>query len=218
MTDGRTVKNFCESCGVEVSRSGPHKFGVLHKQSKRIRALLKNPCITYEEIADRVGVSRQRIHQIYERRLGGEGTFRRNLCPTSHHIPKPPRDNSLAARVKDVCESNGLTVQFILGDKHNPDYHETEIAVNGHRCYLRVAGHTRRGFTNIKSPSAPDRETEFCLYLMRDGQWIVLPRSRWPKSQTVFQALPNLDGVGFTKHCRHDYPEFIENWKLLRNA
>jgi Sigma-70, region 4 len=74
----------CPQCQVSFLRPNDHRRGVLHRKCQRLRALLARDCLTFREIARRMGVSQERIRQIAQQLGAKTGHARRKDCTRAH--------------------------------------------------------------------------------------------------------------------------------------
>lgn len=197
--------------------SGP-QFSILDRAERRIRILLQNPCVTYAEIGRRLGVTRERIRQIHDDMFAEEantGRVRMHVCALNK--PKQPLPkNCLAFRLKEKCQSLGLTFQVVyargsLSRQRVPL--PTEAIVNGHLCRLQTA-RLIRGYISISRWRV--KKFAFCLsLLLDDGRWIIRPPDRAYRTMFVEKAFTENLGAYSDKH---DWPEYIEAWHLLKKS
>lgn len=202
------------TCGQQLkgSRGGfaLHLRSVFHQQGERIRALLGTPCITYQEIGNRLGVTRERIRQIHESILDGDGRTRQHVCTLSK--PKRmPSANSLVMKFREVCLKKGIPFSFSpMGVR---SFHSYRAIVNGQTVTFLKATVNNGTYTTIRRSSF---SAQITVYLLPGGNWMMVPFDKLPKFSTTFQEMPNRDGVGFGKYTRHDWPDYIENWRVFK--
>jgi len=62
----RVTKLMTCECGFPVTNRSHryHRLSVYHRQHRRIRGLLSNDSLTFADIADRLGITRERVRQI----------------------------------------------------------------------------------------------------------------------------------------------------------
>lgn len=197
--------------------SGP-QTGILHTSEKRIRILLRNPCISYAEIGRRLGVTRERIRQVHDGLFVEEvntGRVRQHVCAVTkpkHPLPK----NCLAFRLKEKCECLGFNFQPVycrgsLARQRIPI--PNEGIVNGHLCRLQTA-RLVRGYISISRWRV--KKFAFCLsWFIDDGRWIIRPPDRFERTMFVEKAFTEKPGA---YSDRHDWPEYIEAWHLLKKS
>lgn len=216
--DGRDVI-LCSSCNVSVAARSMtrHKAGVLHRQSKRIQALLAKPCLTLESIAKRVGVTRERVRQI-SLMVGVQCGPRRNVCIVQrvtkrNHGPNKQRINSgLLKGVIEACDGREWRVETLPMEGGLIRTHA--VRINGALCHLSLATTKLSGYVTLRRPRDPN--VQFILYQLPDNRWMVVPIQSAPKTST--SIAPTLTERGkrvLTKKCRHDWRNYIDAWHLL---
>ena len=72
----------CECGSVLTTRKGlqVHKRRFLHNRALRIRRLLERDCVTFSQVAKRLGVSRERVRQLAQRLGIKPGRQRQRAC------------------------------------------------------------------------------------------------------------------------------------------
>lgn len=134
---GRPRKK-CPYCGVKVMMAGHSRKKC--NRWKRVRALLGNPCISQTEIAQRLGVSRQRVSDMAGALGMLPGLQRRESCRLEH----PENLNQIVHKrmqlAKKRLEQEGLEVQLLkVKQEGNRVYMSSkECFVNGIRCHVRL--------------------------------------------------------------------------------
>lgn len=209
---GKNHSFFCDHCNQEVVGTPKfHKQTLFHRQNRRIKSLLKKPCISYEEIASRLGVTRERVRQIYEWLLGGDGMERRRTCSINKG-PYPLAENCLAMQLKKECDRRGLEFALIRQNpgRFRPKFYSRMAKVCGKVCVLRTTG--RRGGNIILH--RPEAQADFLLAVLDDGRWMIIPKDKWPSHQTEFAEKVMSTRAG--AYCnRHDWPDYIDNWSVF---
>lgn len=215
-TDGRDDV-LCRSCGIMLAARSmsKHRLGVFHRKNKRIRALLKKPCLTFEEIGERLDVSRQRVH-LMAKAMNIDGVARRQVCITNHTeartIEMLSSERWLSA-ISAACSREGLTLTTTLHIHKNYVY-KKRVEINDRACWLRDAA-TVGAYIKIERPRRLKDDVEFVLYLLSDERWIIVPRERLPKAATLFAMEPNSRYPG-SHAIRHDWRDYVERWEPLR--
>jgi hypothetical protein len=198
-----------------------HMRSTAHRQGRRLRALLSNPCLTLEEIGKRVGVTRERVRQIATK-FGVDPNTRRPVCVLNKRtarIAKILADTGL----QPWCDRYGLTLEPVLTADEKTARRRT-CFINGHLClikscclrparYARQNGGQGAAYVNIH-PGNPEPEVAFLLFRLDPDTWFVIPRDKAPDHQTMFSLEPTLTG---TRGTRHDWPDYKNAFWLLKN-
>jgi len=210
---------WCKICNLEFqdSRLIQHRSGVMHQQAQRIKALLHEPCITHAEIAERLGVTRERIRQIANQFACEVGQVRKKACAIQTSLSRalPPKIEA----IRKLAAEHGLTCEPVKknlrGWRWRWSSHRMIIA--GHPCSIRTIGQNKRNpfYLHLWSPHGlfvPD----FALYLWQDGAFVV-PRERFEtiKGYTIF-VFGRERGRSGRRSAQHDWPSFWNAWHLLR--
>lgn len=214
--DGRE-RVICSSCNASVAARSMtiHKKGTFHRQNKRIRALLSKPCITQIEIAERLGVTTQRVQQIAARILQVDGHARQRVCTlrrVSDLNDNLLKTNRVLVALRTTCAREGLTFEAVTYLKNEASViHCRKVKVEGQTCRLTLAA-SRGRYVSFRRPSNLTDES-FVLSLLPDHRWVVVPRAALPAKQTTFAPEPK-PNYG-TRNTRHDWPDYINAWHLL---
>jgi Homeodomain-like domain-containing protein/HNH endonuclease len=211
--------------------------------------------MTYQAIADKVGVSRQRIQQIVrppiqivnmlKKRANGRcencGIVPRNahvhhtekiaalpktldsiefllyLCPSCHRRAHrgPGRDwtpmlNSLP--FIEAAKRHGLEVEWFPSRQQGNPPMKRKFKVNGHICVIRESSSRSDG--KAASIYRTNQKADFCIYRLKNGQWMIVPFKFWPRQATMFILNPTT--TRGAKSLRHDWQDYVEAWYLLR--
>jgi hypothetical protein len=190
-----------------------HRLSVYHRHHRRIRDLLSKDSLTFAEIGERFGVTRERVRQI-ARQLGmTSGRERRKQHAlekrmSTWHERKDHRE--LIAKCKEL----GYTVTPSRRD--SPEgwrFEDRIVVINGwrtHIVYVRTRG---RYFVLKRSVVRAD----FYVGISPIG-FFIFPAKVWKTFPvgTEFSPIPCSTGQrGFTRSHRHDYLNYLEAWKLL---
>lgn len=205
---------FCRTCKITTLLKKVHLRSVGHRQNGRIRALLNTPCITFSEVGRRVGVSRERVRQIADRFCQETGRQRQHVCAINQGRNKLPAD-CLAVRAEEVCREKGLPFQFANYAVNGSRLPSKITAIIGNeKCLLRRSSERKNGNIVVRKPLSNDKDATFMLSPLRDGRWLIVPRSKWPHRSTEFKPGVLLRPGG--KSNRHDWPAYIDAWHLLK--
>lgn len=139
---------------------------------ERILALVKAKCLTYSEIGNRVGLSRERVRQI-AKQAGYCGRERVRSCTLERHaIAEEEYVASLFPELRDKCQSLGLSFTAI------PHSHG-EVVIGGFRCDISVIKKDRNRSKQTRSPMGtikkPTEGCEFSVSKQIDGCWYIVP-------------------------------------------
>lgn len=205
----------CAECGQMLKKHGfHHEKGVYHQQHKRIVALLKEPCMTLEDIATRLGVTRERVGQIGEIIGMPGGWERRSLC-VARRIPQRLRKSEIFASFEKEVLEQGFTLNYLRRPDVNAAYKRLSI-VNGWRCLLRQ-GKSNQKHIMISGCRHRDYDFDFVVYrIMPLGKWLIVPKERASKNLTMFAISPAPNGNGQSMSKRHDWRDYLDNWEPLR--
>lgn len=204
----------CE-CGLPVADSNrrQHRLSVYHRHYRRIKDLLSNNSLSFADIGDRLGITRERVRQI-ARQLGmTSGRERRKQQAmekrmSAWHERKDHRE--LIAKCKEL----GYTVAPSRCDTRlGWRFEDGIVVINGwrtHIVYIRTKG---RYFVFKRSVVRAD----FYVGISPIG-FFIFPAKVWKTipEHTSFSPIPCTSGQrGFTHSHRHDYLNYLEAWKLL---
>src|SRR5215469_15573553 len=124
-------KVVCPECGHQLVDTGTgrkhHLESAYHTNAKRIMALLETPCITYTEIAERLGISKQRVSQIASGLIGLKGRYRVSVCAIERH--NESMEQTLPGVVRAKCIEHGLSAEYV---RRKPwGYRQAELLIDG---------------------------------------------------------------------------------------
>jgi hypothetical protein len=196
----------CE-CGMTVAKaSGTHFTSRFHQLALRITALLKTDCLSFAEIGDRIGVSRQRVHQIAKNLGCTPGRVRQKVCAVRKRVAK--RAGYLDAKHADLmirCGELGLDLRPV---------DSSTVLVNGCRCSVSrcvkplIVNGTEYAHLRVRR-----KGVEFALVKGPGPSWFVFPASLPLPITTSFSLDPKMTGA---KEDFHDYLRYREAWHLLK--
>jgi hypothetical protein len=204
----------CE-CGFPVADRNrrDHRLSVYHRQHRRIRNLLSNNSLSFADIGDRFGITRERVRQI-ARQLGMESGRKRQEQRALHQrLPawyERKGYRELIAKGKEF----GYTVTPSRVDRPEGWRFKARIVViNGwraHIVYMRAKG-------RYLSFGRSDVPADFYVGISSIG-FFIFPSKIWKTfpERTTFSVIPcSIGKPGFTHSHRHDYLKYLEAWKLL---
>ena len=201
-----------------------HLRGAWHRNHRRILALLEKPCITYSEIALRLGLSRERVRQIARDFTNHDtGHERVKMCSFS----KSYQEWEQYPRIKSLGQVNPklelLPIHRLYDFPPKRRLLVRKLLINGYVCCLRSASHRKYqcspGFEVVIYGKGLPSEVEYALfYLAAKDCWFVFPRERVPRNRTSFILRPDIiqpGQSGYTISIRHDYQSYLNAWHLL---
>lgn len=182
--------------------SARHQISALHVHAQGLRDLLATDGITFREIGDRLGITRERVRQIAQR-LG---------YTSGHARQKRQRLARLAERKEkwDLLRALRADCPYAI-DSMAPGLRFREVQILGITCQLARASLRRRnGYTHLSGLTG-DTGTKVALVKLPQGGWMVMPRERCRPLDT---KLGERKRQGADRH-HHDYNQMVNNWKLL---
>ena len=204
----------CE-CGFPITNRNRrlHRFSVYHREHRRIKALLSDNRISYAEIGNKVGLTRERIRQI-DRQLGG--------ALGRERVRQRVADDRLAAwrqreghrQVIAKCEELGYKVEpSRRGSGSRWLFEAGFVVINGWRTHIAPMSFRGR-YLALKRASV---RADFCVRISPIG-FFVFPSKVWKTLPKATEFSPNGSGGkrGVTNRARHDYLNYFEAWKLLK--
>jgi hypothetical protein len=205
----------CE-CGFPVAGLNrlDHRLSVYHRQHRRIKNLLSKDSLTFAEIGEKLGITRERVRQIAQQL--GMATGRERLY--QHAMEK--RMSAWLERkgypeLIAKCKKLGYTVTPSRYATRSGWRFEDPIAViNGWRVHI-VYIRTRDRYLVFRRSVV---RADFHLGISPIG-FFIFPAKVWKTfpEATSFSPIPCPIGQpGFTHSQHHDYLNYLEAWKLLR--
>ena len=204
----------CE-CGFPVAarKRRHHRLSVYHRHYRRIKNLLSKDSLSFAEIGERVGITRERVRQIAQQLGGASGRERREQHAmdkrmSAWHERKGHRE--LVAKCKEL----GYTVTPSRVD--SPDgwrFEARNVVINGWRAHI-VYIRTKDRYLLFRRSDVP---ADFYVGISPIG-FFIFPSKVWKTfpERTSFSPIPCPMGRrGATHPHRHDYLNYLEAWKLL---
>jgi hypothetical protein len=205
----------CE-CGfpAAVRNRRHHRLSVFHREHRKIKRLLSNNSITFSDIGNKFGISRERVRQIVLQ-LGMEsGRQRQEQRVLDERMPAwYEREGypELIARGKEF----GYTMAPSRVDSPEGGWRLQAriVLINGWRAHI-VYMQTKRGYLAFGRSAVP---ADFYVGISPIG-FFIFPLKVWKTFplRTMFSPTPCPMGKrGFIHSHRHDYLNYLEAWKLL---
>ena len=205
----------CE-CGQVIAdiKSSLHFTGVRHRRYKTVVRLLNSTCLNYSDIAERLGVSRERIRQIASSVTGKTTRERRGTCFVSRAFQlwrAHPNTQFLLQRGFDV-----RPVMRKMTNRHYAAPSTRMFRIGNKKILVNEAWN---------STSLPGRAVSICpthkttlakveLVASRSPFGVfIFPANDYPSKGTTFVVEPKQKPGG--KRNRHDWPKYREAWHLI---
>ena len=203
----------CE-CGFPVAgRNRHHRRSVYHRQHRRINNLLSNNSLSFADIGDKIGITRERVRQI-ARQLGMASRRPRREQQALDKRMSAWRNRKGCRELIAKCEELGYTAAPSRRDAHWGWCFEVGIVViNGWRTHIVYMRTTGRYLAFSRSVVRAD----FHVGISPIG-FFIFPSKVWKTfpERTMFSPIPRPGGQrGFNRSHRHDYLNYLEAWKLL---
>jgi hypothetical protein len=204
----------CE-CGFPVAGRNrrDHRLSVYHRHYRRIKNLLSRDSLSFADIGERVGITRERVRQIAQQLGRATGRERREQHAmdkrmSAWHERKGHRE--LIAKCKEL----GYTVTPSRYDTRlGWRFEDRIVVINGWRAHIVYIRTKDRYLVFRRSVVRAD----FHLGVSPIG-FFIFPAKVWKTfpEGTSFSPIPSLIGHrGVTHSDRHDYLNYLEAWKLL---
>jgi hypothetical protein len=202
----------CE-CGLFGAGRTDHRLSVYHRQHRRIRGLLCNNSLSFADIGDRLGITRERVRQI-ARQLGMESGRRRlEQRVLRQRMPVWQKRKGYRELIAKG-EKFGYSVTPSRVDSSDGwRFQARDVVINGWRAHIVYMTARGRYFTFRRS----DARADFYVGISPIG-FFIFPSKVWKTfpERTAFSPIPCPSGQrGFTHSGRHDYLNYLEAWKLL---
>lgn len=235
------------SCGVEVRRlyMPQHLDSLVHHHARRLLALRDRGCMTLQEMADRIGTTRQRISQIFKMlddNFDGYAryricTLRKKQIATLKAFLHGERFELLRSFRSEV-EALGLPfapVQFTSG-KIDP----TKAMIGSRLCVIRQSGWTTRGLVAFRGKSKTNKTDGYFRLRGYDGEipvdfvavnadeygWFIVPSDIAPKRATYLVLGRDYYDIGWggsvdisnlqSAKRHHNWLQYLNRWELLQ--
>jgi Sigma-70, region 4 len=190
-----------------------HRLSVYHRQYRRIRGLLSNSSLSFADIGDRLGITRERVRQI-ALQLGMESGRQRQEQRGLHERMPAWQERKGYRELIAMSKKVGYTLSPTRVDSRGGwRFRARIVVINGWRAqivYMRTRG-------RYLAFGRSDVRADFYVGISPIG-FFIFPSTVWKTfpERTTFSPTPCPIGQrGFTQSGRHDYLNYLEAWKLL---
>lgn len=238
------------SCGTpglskDAMNGAYHLNSVIHKHGRRLLALKDHDCITLQEMADRVGVTRERVRQILKRLDSSyDGVERHSMCSLKSRHEKAVRAFETEKRyrlLRDLraeCEKRGI--DFELKIASSGMFHYKLARVGGFPCAVRDQAWSSKHFNRITRTENVDgyfrlltvagrkqrKAVDFVLNFAGKFGWFIVPIEESFSVATYFVLGREYAPTGFygsvdvenlRKGCGFkDWKQYLNRWNPLK--
>jgi hypothetical protein len=205
----------CE-CGFPVagSHGGQHRLSVYHRQHRRIKNLLSRDSLSFADIGERVGITRERVRQIAQQLGRATGRERREQHAMDKRMSAWHERKGYPELIAK-CKKLGYTVTpSRYATRSGWRFEDPIMVINGWRVHI-VYIRTRDRYLVFRRSVV---RADFHLGISPIG-FFIFPAKVWKTfpEGTSFSPIPCPIGRrGPTHSQRHDYLNYLEGWKLLR--
>jgi hypothetical protein len=193
--------------------------GVLKSQKRRLLALMERPCMTLEVVADRLGVTRQRIHQIAGE-LGIDTGARRRVCTLKQHKLReghllPDTHPRIIERLV-ALRGQGYSVQGKYMPKSG-QMQKAAVDINGISCRICITESPARKLRPRSRVSyftfqLPRSNAEFLILYIAQADVAYVVRRSWV-SASICIPIGRIEG--YNNIPQRDWEQWREAWHLL---
>jgi hypothetical protein len=208
----------CE-CGQMVAdiKSSLHRTGVRHRRYKTMVRLLSSNCITYSEIAERLGVSRERIRQLAGSVTGKTTRERRDSCHVSRAFQRWRAHPNTQFLFQQGLEVRPFMLKYpsrVYALPSNKIFRVGDKKILVKRMYKSeiLPGRAVRVTPMRKSDLG---KVDFVVSPSPFGAF-VFPANDHPPRGTMFVVEPKQKPGG--NRNRHDWPKYREAWHLISTS
>ena len=190
-----------------------HRLSVYHRQHRRIRDLLSNNSLSFADIGDKLGITRERVRQL-ARQLGLESGRQRHEQRVLHKRMPAWQERKGYRELIAKGKKFGYTVSPSRVDSPAGWRFQARIVViNGWRVQIVYMGTRGRYLAFSRS----DVRADFYVGISPIG-FFIFPSRIWktfPERTTFSPIRCPIGHRGFTQSGRHDYLNYLEAWELL---
>jgi hypothetical protein len=197
----------CE-CGMRYHSAHhvKHRASVWHHHSKRVSALLRNPCISQAEIARRLGITRQRVQQISVMIGNTPGRERQEVCTFTFLLEKWWKKYHAHPVIRKCLELDYVVEP--VPRRHG--YIARHCFINGHFARLAHLG-KRRGYLTLRKP----RDIADFHVAFSDVGIFIFPRPLMEGLSPGGTSFAPYRTKGAKIHNNHAYLACLEAWRPL---
>jgi hypothetical protein len=190
-----------------------HRRSVYHRQHRRIRGLLSNDSLSFADIGDRLGITRERVRQI-ARQLGmTSGRQRREQRALHQRIPAWHERRGYRELIAKGKEFGYAVTPSRVDSPEGWRFEARMVVINGWRAHIVYVRTRGRYLAFGRSEVGAD----FYVGISPIG-FFIFPSKVWKTfpERTMFSPIACPIGKrGFAHSNRHDYLKYLEAWKLL---
>jgi len=197
-----------------------------------LRELFRSDCNNFTTIAAMLGVTRERVRQIYNRHFRDEfgayrtGHARQIICRRKRTsvARKALRPSGAALIVAEMAERRGLTVSAVLSESRDIVYASSrKLFVSGKKCRARVVSSTCRA--NPKQivrywhvPATSDYSQEVVI-ILAGGNVFIIPGAIFGTLRSHYIPTDRPSDRAGARRCgmaaKIDYWSYLDRWDLL---
>lgn len=204
----------CE-CGLpSANRSHRyHRLSIYHRQHRRIRGLLSNNSLSFADIGDRLGITRERVRQIAQQLGMTSGRQRREQRALHQRMPAWQERKGYRELIAKGKEFGYTVTPSRVDSPEGWRFQARNVVINGwrtHIVYMRARG-------RYLAFGRSDVSADFYVGISPIG-FFIFPSKVWKTfpQRTSFAPTPcPIVQRGFTHSGRHDYMNYLEAWKFL---
>jgi biotin operon repressor len=204
----------CE-CGFPVAGRNrrDHRLSVYHRHHRRIKNLLSKDSLSFAEIGEKLGITRERVRQIAQQLGRATGRERQQ----QHAMEKRMsawRERKGYRELIAKCNELGYTVTpSRYPTRGGWGFEDPIVVINGWRVHIVYIRTKDRYLVFRRSVVRADFHVGISpigFFIFPSKVWKTFPEG------TSFSPIPCPIGRrGATRSQRHDYLNYLEAWKLL---
>lgn len=192
-----------------------HNKSVLHREYRRIVALLSRPCVDFKTIASRIGVSRERVRQIAGELDMARGYDRMVVCTLTRKqlAWREWLKTSLLGRFIQELDRRDIEWRYVPATAFL--WRKDFLVAAGKLVKVKRAYPCRDGRHYYRA-TAGDPTAYATVYEMPEGEgWMIIPTNKRIRQSTMFTLHPDLHRTGST-NARHDFVAMLNDWVFLK--
>ena len=204
----------CE-CGFPVADRNRrhHRLSVYHRHYRRIKNLLSRDSLSFADIGERVGITRERVRQIAQQLGRATGRERREQHAMDKRMSAWHERKGYRELIATGKEFGYRVTPSRVDSPEGWRFQARIVVINGWRAQI-VYMRTRGRYLAFGRSDVP---ADFYVGISPIG-FFIFPSKVWKTfpERTSFSSIPCPIGQsGFTHSHRHDYLSYLEAWKLL---